>query len=129
MIRLDVRLYGPLARYGGDPNERRHAALNLEVPEGTTMRALLARLGMPLAEKGITFINGNLTDTPGLLADIDRELQDGDRVALFHELSMWPFQYRLGAPVGSELKGVMQSRDDGGIYHTSRGLEKGEEEP
>ncbi len=119
MIRVDVRLYGPLARFGGDADRGSFASLKIELPAGATMRDLLQRLSIPLARKGLTLVNGSLTDTPGLLADLDRELHDGDRVALFHELSMWPFQYRLGAPVGQELKQVMLQREDGGIYHSS----------
>jgi hypothetical protein len=33
------------------------AQLNLELTEGTKMRDLIERLGMPLEKKGITFIN------------------------------------------------------------------------
>lgn len=121
MIRLDVWLYGPLARFGGAQSKGSHAQVAVELTEGSTMRDLLLKLGMPHSEKGITFVNGNLTDTPGLLADLDRVLADGDRVAFFHGLSMWPFQYRFGAAIGSELKDAMRDRDDGGLYHTSTG--------
>ena len=83
------------------------------------MRDLLDTLGIPPAEKGLTFVNGALTDTPGMGADTERELADGDRVGLCHQLSMWPFQYRFGAAVGDELKSAMQQRPDGGVYHTA----------
>jgi len=33
---------------------------------------------------------------PGLQPDLGHALRDGDRVALFHLKSMWPFQYRHG---------------------------------
>lgn len=117
MIKLEVWLYGPLARYGGDLSRGSHAQLYLEVPKGTTMRELLARLGMPVEEKGITFINGQLTDMPGLAADWERELKDGDRIGLFSPQSMWPFQYRFGAHMGSELQEALQNRPDGAIHH------------
>ncbi len=81
------------------------------------MSDLLERLEMPLEKKGITFINGQLTDMPGLAADLERELQDGDRVAFFHERSMWPFQYRCGASTGSELEEAMKKR--GFLHHSS----------
>lgn len=80
------------------------------------MRDLLERLDMPLAEKGITFVNGELTDMPGLAADLELELQDGDRIGFFHQRSMWPFQYRFGASTSPELMEVMQER--GFLHHS-----------
>lgn len=115
MIRLEVWLYGPLSRYAGEKSQGSHAQLHLEMPEGTRMRDLLERLGMPVEEKGITFVNAQLTDLPGLAADLERELQDGDRIGLFHERSMWPFQYRFGASSSPELLGAMQRR--GFLHH------------
>jgi hypothetical protein len=119
MIELDVWLYGPMAKYAAEQSRGSHAHLTLPLAEGSTMRVLLSRLGIPSDAKGITFVNGDLTDTPGLGADLDRELKDGDRVAFFHELSMWPFQYRFGAAMGAELKEAMVKREDKGIYHSS----------
>lgn len=117
MIKVEVWLYGPMARYGGDQNVGSHAQLHLELTEGTKMRELLERLEMPLEKKGITFINGQLTDMPGLAADLERELHEGDRIAFFHERSMWPFQYRFGASTGSELEEAMKKR--GFLHHSS----------
>ena len=74
------------------------------------MRDLIEQLGLPLEKKGITFINAQLTDMPGLAADLKRELQDGDRIGLFHEQSMWPFQYRFGASTSPELTEAMHLR-------------------
>lgn len=82
------------------------------------MRDLLTVLGLPLSEKGITFVNGQLTDMPGLAVDLDRRLEDGDRVALFHDRSMWPFQYRLGASVSPELGQAMLSSEGGALRHS-----------
>ena len=81
------------------------------------MRHVVDRLGLPLEKKGITFINGQLTDMPGLGADLERDLRDGDRIAFFHERSMWPFQYRFGASTGSELEEAMQKH--GFLHHSS----------
>ncbi len=127
VIKLDVWLYGPMARYAGDKSRRTHANVQVEMPDGSRMRDLLDRLGIPLAEKSMTFINGDLTDTPGLGADLDRVLQDGDRVAFMHELSMWPFQYRFGAAIGPELKAAMLKRPDGGIFHSSASVSSGKD--
>ena len=67
-IGVKVWLYGDLKKYGGQAAELAHSRLDLELAAGTRMRDLLAQLGMPLEEKGITFINGDLTDMPGLQA-------------------------------------------------------------
>jgi len=115
-MRLEVWLYGPLARYGGDANRGSHAQIHLEMAEGTRMRDLLARLGIPLEEKGITFVNGQLTDMPGLAADLDLELADGDRVGIFHTKSMWPFQYRFGATANPLLEERLRER--GALRHS-----------
>lgn len=119
MIDLDVWLYGPMAQYTVEHSRGSHAHVPLQLAAGSTMRDLLSRLGIPTSAKGITFVNGNLTDTPGLGADLDRELKDGDRIGFFHELSMWPFQYRFGAAMGAELKVAMLKREDKGLYHSS----------
>lgn len=116
MIRLEIWLYGPLAQYAGENSQGSYAQLNLDMPAGTVMRDVLARLGIPLAEKGITFVNGQLTDMPGLLADLDYELHDGDRIGFFHQRSMWPFQYRFGADTSPQLMEVMRRR--GLLHHT-----------
>ncbi len=117
-IRLEVWLYGPLARYAGEKSQGSHAQLSMEVPEGTTMRDLLARLGLPADEKGITFINGQLTDMPGLGADLDWRFKQADRVGIFHRQSMWPFQYRFGASVSPGLTEASRERGAGAIYHS-----------
>lgn len=112
-MEIDVRLYGPLARYGGS-NKNIAAAVDLEFPTGSTMRDLLALLEMPTEARGITFINGNLSAMPGVQPDLDHELEDGDRVALFHAKSMWPFQYRHDVAALQEFRDAMASRPDGG---------------
>jgi hypothetical protein len=92
MIKVEIWLYGPLAQYAPEERAGSYAQLNLELTEGSKMRDLIERLGMPLEKKGITFINAQLTDRPGRQADLERELQDGDRIGFFHERSMWLFQ-------------------------------------
>ena len=123
MIKLEVWLYGPLAQYAREQSAGSYAQLHLELPEGAKMRDLIEQLGLPLEKKGITFINAQLTDMPGLGADLERELQDEDRIAFFHERSMWPFQYRFGASTGSELQDEMKKR---GFLHHSAYQEDGD---
>jgi hypothetical protein len=116
MIKIELWLYGPLSRYGGAADRGSHAQLELELAPRTTVKSMLEQLDIPLEEKGITFINWKLSDMPGLAADLARELVDGDRVAIFHTKSMWPFQYRHGASMTDELRAAMQERDQG-LHH------------
>ena len=115
-MKIELWLYGPLSRYGGAKDRGSHAQLELELVPGTTVGGLLEKVGIPPAEKGITFINRKLSDMPGLAADLQRELVDGDRVAIFHTKSMWPFQYRHGAAMTDELRVAMEQHDQG-LHH------------
>ena len=116
-ITLEVWLYGPLARYGDQRANRNYARLNPVLPVGSRMRDLLAQLGVPNEERGITFINGDLSAMPGLQPDLDHPLEDGDRVAFFHLQSMWPAQYRHGAALAPELERA--ARDKGSFHSPS----------
>jgi len=115
---LDVWLYGELARYGGPADKGSHANVRLSLPESSTLGDVLAQLKLPTEERGITFINGDLSAMPGLQPDLDHVLRDGDRVALFHLRSMWPFQYRHGAAMAGEMSQAMHASKDGGLHHT-----------
>ena len=108
MISLDVWLYGPLARYGGEADRGSYANLKPELSAGSVLRDLLAHLDLPTEERGITFINGRLSAMPGLQPDLEHLLEDGDRVACFHLKSMWPFQYRDGAAAIPEMARAMR---------------------
>lgn len=117
MNTIQVWLYGPLARYGGEARRSGYAFLELEMPEGGTMRDLFEQLGIPGEERGITFVNGNLAALAGLTADLSVHLNDGDRVGVFHPKSMWPFQYRFGAHLTPELQQAFREREDRGVRH------------
>lgn len=123
-IHVDVWLYGPIARYAGDQSKGSHANLDLEMPAGSTMRDLLERLGLPSEERGITFVNGKLAALPGLEVDLSLQLEDGDRVGISHRRSMWPFQYRFGANLTSEIQESFRERQDRGIHHAYTGDEQ-----
>ena len=116
-IHVEVWLYGPIARYAGEQSRGSYAELHLELPAGSTMQDLVERLGLPPEEKGITFVNGNLAALPGLDTDRDLVLHDGDRVGISHRKSMWPFQYRFGAGVTSQLRERFRRRRDRGVHH------------
>ena len=117
-IAVDVWLYGSVACYGGSAEQGSFANLQMHLPEGGTMADLLARLGMPTEERGITFINGRLSAMPGLQPDLGHILRDGDRVGLFDPKSMWPFQYRHGAMLTDEMVHAMNVEKDRGLHHT-----------
>jgi hypothetical protein len=119
-ITVDVWLYGKLARYAGTDARKSHANLQQQLPTGSRIRDLLELLRLPTEERGITFINGDLSAMPGLQPDLDHVLEDGDRVAFFHLQSMWPAQYRDGAALApglaravDEEKKLFHQRSDG----------------
>lgn len=116
-ITVDVWLYGTLARYGGEADQGSFANLQVHLADGSTMADLLARLGMRTEERGITFINGQLSAMPGLQPDLGHVLHEGDRVALFHLKSMWPFQYRHGVAMIAEMARTMAAQEDRGLHH------------
>jgi hypothetical protein len=115
---IDTWLYGGLARFGGPANKGSYANVMARLPEGSTVQTLLDYLQMPSLERGITFINGQLSAMPGLQPDLEHSLKDGDRVAFFHLNTMWPFQYRHGASMINEMNEAMQASKDKGLHHT-----------
>jgi sulfur carrier protein ThiS len=117
-ITVDVWLYGTLARCGGKAAQGSFVNVKMVLPEGSTMADLLARLGMRSEERGITFINGQLSAMPGLQPDLGHILRDGDRVGLFDLKSMWPFQYRHGAMLTDEMAHAIDAAKDHGLRHT-----------
>jgi len=117
-IAVDIWLYGDLARFAGEASQGSHANLQFDVPEGTTIGDLLAKLNMPTEERGITFINGKLSAMPGIQPDLKLTLKNNDRVAFFHQQSMWPFQYRHDASVTKEMKNALDQQEDHGLRHS-----------
>ena len=117
-IVVDVWLYGPLARYGGDADQGSFARVQAPLPDGGTVADLLALLGVPTEERGITFINGQLSAMPGLQPDLVHIMDDGDRIGIFHLKSMWPYQYRDGAAMIEEMACAMSQERDQGRHHT-----------
>ncbi|HEY72857.1 MAG: hypothetical protein B6I35_04825 [Anaerolineaceae bacterium 4572_32.2] len=116
-IRVEAWLYGPVARYAGEASQGSYAQLDLELSEGGTVGDLMRQLGIPAEERGITFVNGSLAALPGVEADLDLALYDGDRVGISHRKSMWPMQYRFGAQLTPQLEETFRQRGDRGIHH------------
>jgi hypothetical protein len=73
---------------------------------------------MSTAERGFTFINGNLSAMPGIQTDLKHQLKTGDRIAFFHLQSMWPFQYRHGVAVTKEINEALQKSSNQALHHT-----------
>lgn len=117
-ITVDAWLYGTLARYGSNEEHVSFAHRQIVLLEGSTLADLLTRLGMPTEERGITFINGQLSAMVGLQPDLGHLLHQGDRIGLFDPKSMWPFQYRHGAALTEEMKQAMAEEKDRGLHHT-----------
>jgi hypothetical protein len=115
---VDTWLYGKLSKYGGEAAQPSFANLQVSLPEGSTLKDLLARLAIPTEERGISFINGQLSAMPGMQPDLGHVLGNNDRVALFDPTSMWPFQYRHGIAMVGEMSEAMSSRQDGGLHTT-----------
>jgi hypothetical protein len=123
-IKVEVWLYGPIAKYAGEESQGSFAELHPDLPAGSTVQDLLDLLGLPSEEKGITFINGSLAALPGLDSDRQVVLQDGDRIGISHRKSMWPFQYRFGASQTSEIQETFRGRTDRGIHHAYTKVEE-----
>jgi hypothetical protein len=115
-ITLELHLYGALARYGNSETPGCSSTL-ISLPEKSTVKDLLTKFKIPTEERGITFINGNLSAMPGLQPDLDHELHDRDRVAFFDLKSMWPFQYRHGANMIEELNKELCEDEGKGLHH------------
>jgi hypothetical protein len=123
-ILIDTWLYGDLALYAGDSAQGGYANLKISLSEGGTISDLLTKLGLPTEARGITFINGDLSALPGVQPDLAHVLADGDRVAFFHLRSMWPYQYRHGAAMVSELSAAMQANKDLDLHHATNQMNK-----
>lgn len=116
-IEVDVWLYGALSQYGGEEDQGSFANLKMKLPENATLADLLTLIHLPSEERGISFINGELSAMPGMQPDLNHQLHDKDRVALFHLNTMWPFQYRQGIAMVSEMQEAMLESKDKGIHH------------
>ena len=117
-ITVDLWLYGALAHKVGEADQAGFANLRVCLPVGSTMADLLTHSSVGSQERGVTFINGQLSAMPGLWPDLNHVLSDGDRVGIFDPKGMWPFQYRLGAATTKELAQAMLALKDNGLHHT-----------
>ena len=124
MATIEVWLYGPIARHAGEASQGSYAHLDVGITEGSTVGDLIRQLEIPAEKRGITFVNGSLAALPGLEADLDLVLHDGDRVGISHRKSMWPMQYRFGAQLTPQLQETFRQRQDQGVHHAYTQLDE-----
>lgn len=74
MLTVQVRLYATLRRYR--PEMKLGESLPVDLPEGTTVGQLMARLGIPAEVVKTVFVNH-------CQQDLEYVLQNGDGVAIF----------------------------------------------
>jgi hypothetical protein len=115
-ISVELHLYGALSHYVNSETPGCSSTI-VTLPAKSTIRILLNNLKIPSEERGITFVNGELSALPGLQPDLDHELHDKDRVAFFDLKSMWPFQYRHGAGMIEELTEELCQQEGKGLHH------------
>jgi hypothetical protein len=107
-IHVNVSLYGSIARFG---NGRHVAQVEVEFEPGARLCDLLARLGIPEAERGYLFINAVLCEVPGLSTGSSQLLCNGDHIGIFSVDRLWPYQYRDGIPMSESLKKLLAARE------------------
>lgn len=73
-MRVRAKVFATLAHYL--PDTPPGAAVEVELAEGATIEALLAKLGVPLAEARMIFVNGRARSP-------EWALQAGDEVGIF----------------------------------------------
>jgi hypothetical protein len=113
MIKVNVSLYGSLARFGGG---RYVAQIDVELEAGSGKAELLNQLGIPQSERGYLFINAMLCEVPGVSTGANELLNDGDHVGIFSIDRLYPYQYRDGLPMSEGLRRTLQER--GAMHHS-----------
>ena len=66
-MRITVEIYGPLRSHVPDYDRERGLVLELSAP--TTVKALLARLNIPLSDSGMVTVNRRLAEEEDELTD------------------------------------------------------------
>jgi hypothetical protein len=113
MIKVNVSLYGSLARFGGG---RYVAQFDVELVDGAGKAELVCQLQIPEDERGYLFINAMLCEVPGVSTGANELLKDGDHVGIFSVDRLYPYQYRDGLPMSDGLKETLRER--GAMHHS-----------
>jgi hypothetical protein len=112
-MKVNVSLYGSLARFGGG---RHVAQFDIDLADGSGKADLVKQLGIPEKERGYLFINALLCEVPGLSTDANELLKDGDHVGIFSVDRLYPYQYRDGLPMSDGLKAKLSIH--GAMHHS-----------
>jgi len=115
MIKVNVSLYGSLARFGGG---KYVAQVNVELNSGSGKADLLEYLGIPDNERGYLFINAVLCEVPGISTGANELLKDADHIGIFSVDRLYPYQYRDGLPMSEGLRKTLQ--EHGAMHHSYR---------
>jgi hypothetical protein len=88
-MELGIHLYGRLRRFTDNVDPRSRSTLRVSVAAGETIRSVLERIGIPVAEVGSNiFLNGEYSS-------IDRVVEKGGRLGVFPDdmnlLYKWHF--------------------------------------
>lgn len=113
MIRVNVSLYGSIARFLGGTHV---ATQDLQLPSGASKGDLLRQLTIPDEERGYLFINAVLCDVPGLITGEGQLLEDGDHIGVFSIDRIWPYQYRDGVRMSADLTAALKIH--GAMHHS-----------
>ncbi|MEW6405133.1 MAG: MoaD/ThiS family protein [Chloroflexota bacterium] len=112
-MRINVSLYGSLARFGGG---RYVAQFDVELEDGVGKADLVCQLQIPEDERGYLFINAMLCEVPGVSTGANELLKDGDHVGIFSVDRLYPYQYRDGLPMSEGLQKTLRER--GAMHHS-----------
>ena len=113
MIKINVSLYGSLARFGGG---RYVAQMDVELEQGAGKAELLHLLHVPENERGYLFINAMICEVPGMSTGANELLNDGDHVGIFSVDRLVPYQYRDGLPMSDGLRKMLE--EHGAMHHS-----------
>ncbi|ARJ67527.1 hypothetical protein WV31_18620 [Magnetospirillum sp. ME-1] len=91
-IAIRLKMFNSLSPYAGGS-----APLAIEVPAGTVIGDLVRRFGVPADKIFLVLVNGkDVTRQLGAPVNLERELDDGDEVALSGPV---PYSWGYGAPI------------------------------
>ena len=105
---VGVSLYGGIARFAGG---KFIAETEVELPADATLGDLFAKLGLPIDEIGIVFVDAVLHNLPGIMVCEADPLNDGAHVGIFAADRVWPYQYRDGARMSESLRKAVMDGD------------------
>ena len=113
MIKINVSLYGSLARFGGGHYV---AQGDVGLEKGAGKAEVLLQLGIPENERGYLFINAMICEVPGISTGANELLKDGDHMGIFSVDRLFPYHYRDGLPISDGLRKMLE--EHGAMHHS-----------